>query len=235
MIKLYFKINKPYLLIHSLSCCQKLPFPEWVNLQNKLWKKFPESFNLFCKPDIAFITSNYQNVLKQALLNSNEFLNSGLKSPEFKKLYQETKKYLNFVSREWDKNGNKALKILKEITGLKIPSKKIDVLITHPRLRNGQAFPKQNIITWGHSEDWKNYSIIYLCHEILHIIIPEKYQEDERVELLIMLSTDFELVKKLNKKNRYKESDLPKKIVNIWQRYLSEKRPKSIIELLKTF
>ena len=120
------------------------------------------------------------------------------------------------------------------------------MLITHPKLKNGFAMPRYNTIGWGHSEDWKNYSTVYLCHEIMHLLT----KNTKTMHALIQLMTDNELRIRLNKKGRYftykkitqatkmppyfKELwQLEKKIYPYWKEYLKDKKGRNIIDLEK--
>ena len=61
---------------------------------------------------------------------------------------------------------NSTARHVSEITGLNL-NKEIKVYVTHPSLRNGRYWGN-NKLSWGHAEDWPNYTVVYLWHEILH-------------------------------------------------------------------
>jgi len=236
-----FKINKNYLLIHALK--QNIsPFKEWVDLKNYLWEKNKNSYDFLIGNPEIFLKINNEKDIKQIAQKSILLIDSAIKRKEFKRLYSETQKYKNWIEKEWLKNEDKILNFIQENSGLEIKrNKKIDVFITHPKLLNGKTIIKKNIICWGHSEDWKNYSIIYLTHELMHILTKEKINS-HTMHALIELLIDNELRIFLNKKGKYfKENkqhvgheylfDIEKKILPKWKKYLKDKNQKNLIDL----
>ena len=126
-------------------------------------------------------------------------------------------------SRQWKNNLNKTSKIINDITGLKL-SKKFNVYLTHPSLKNGKYIAK-NSIAWGHHENYKNYTTIYLWHEILH----SYFDLNDLNHAIIQLVTDNELRLKLNGTKYppfegHKDlQNLMSKIVPYWRKYLTTK------------
>lgn len=244
-MNLYFKINKHYLLAHALGQ-PDIPFLAWKKIKDKLWEKFPRAFYLLTfHSEAIFIGSDSLNGLDDANKEAKSFIKGVLKSNEFKRLYKETEKYLVVMKKQWSKNKKEAFNILEDISGLKMSKKqKITVLVTHPKLRNGVNFPLFNTIGWGHSEDWKNYSTAYLCHEIIHLLTFSKSKNHEIMHALIELMTDNELRIRLNKKGRYFKEDnldighphfkkLEKQILPYWKEYLKDRKEKNIFDLEK--
>jgi hypothetical protein len=243
-MKLQFKINKHYLLVHALRQTD-LPFPAWVNLQNRLWKRYPKAFYLLSlHPEVALVGKSPLKELTKTCCEAKKLIQEALKSKEFQRLHRESKDYLSLIKKQWAKNQEKALSILEDLSGLKLPKKNITVLITHPKLRNGFAIPQYNTIGWGHPEDWKNYSTVYLCHEIMHILTSRKAKDYKIMHALIELITDNELRIRLNKKGRYfKEGrfdvshsyllNLEKKILPYWRKYLNNRKKRTIFDLEK--
>ncbi|MFA4890044.1 MAG: hypothetical protein WC587_00195 [Candidatus Paceibacterota bacterium] len=233
-MKLNFKINKYYLLVHSLGQ-RDLPFPEWKNLQNKLWKKYPDSYLLLSRmPELAFIKTNSSKELSRICSGIEKIISIASSSREFTRLLKETKKYLEFVKNQWNKNRDIVLTTIEELSGLKISNKTIEVLITHPKLRNGINFPQFNAIGWGHIEDWENYTTVYLAHELTHILTSNKYKDENIIHALIEMMTDNELRIRLNRNGKYfKEGkfeightflrNLEKQILPYWRQYLKTK------------
>ena len=125
------------------------------------------------------------------------------KSKEFSRLYEETKEYLNFLEREWSGKQKIIITTAEEILGEKLPNIKIDVLVTHPNLYNGTILPESNTICWGHRENWKNYSMVYLMHETLHLILDKKIGRSHLAHAIIELVSDNELRVRLNGKGKY--------------------------------
>ena len=162
------------------------------------------------------------------------------RSQEYKRLIQETKKYTIFVQKQWRRNEKKILSFVESITGIKLPKKTIDIYLTHPKLNNGMTLDDSTIV-WSHSEDWKNYATVYLCHELMHIFT--NHDPSEITHAVIELMTDNELRIHLNGKGIYfKESGkevghrslrkLEKKILPRWKIYL-KKKDKNIFKFLE--
>lgn len=243
-MKLQFKIKDQYLLIHALRQ-NELPFESWEKLQNRIWEKFPRAFYLLSShPEVIFSGKDYSKSFEEVLKELRLLIKESLESKEFKKLKRETEEYLTFVVKQWQKNEKNALSILEDLSGLEMPDIKVTVLITHPKLRNGIAVPTLNFIGWGHSEEWKNYSTVYLCHEIMHFLT----KNTKIMHALIHLMVDNELRVRLNKKGNYfshkklgkdvphyfKEiQDLEKKIYPFWKEYLKDRKGRNIIDLEK--
>ncbi len=242
-MKLNFKVNPYYLVYHSLErAWGNKPFPEWVKLVEKVksyrWFVFKDSEEVFTK-----IINDKQ--LRYAFSKTENVFHKIFKTHAFKRLLQETEYYRNWVEKTWYKNKDKALQILKDITGLKIPSITINVFITHPKLSNGSHIPKEKIILWGHPEEWKNYTIVYLCHELLHIIVYKKYKNDTLMHSLIELAIDNELRIRLNQRGKYfKEKGreighpelraIEKKFLPLWKKYLKKELiSRNILDLEK--
>ena len=254
-MKLEFKINKPALIKDAFS--QKSgSFNLSKELESQLWKKYcndPAYYLL----DPSFIDWGLGEIFiqagevgfKKSFLKTANFLEKiseeVLKSKEFKKLLSETEKYKDSVEKQWQKNEKFVLNYFKNTLGLKIPKDKITVYIFHPKSFNGHANPETKTIRWGHSEDWPNYSTVYLAHEILHIITKET---SEIMHALIQLATDNELRIRLNKKGEYftfkkisniekmpphskKVYELEKKIYPIWKEFLESRKEKNIFKL----
>ena len=230
------------------------PFPTWQKLEEKIWQKYRE------EPAYYFLNPNYINWaieklqtdfsdknIKSVFLKQTTILKKIyqdiFKTKGFKRLYKETEKYLVFVKKQWQKNEKEALKILQEISGLPIPKHKINVYITHPKSHNGKTLDKKTIV-WGHEENWINYSSVYFCHELMHIMTwPAHLQINYNIfHALICLSTNNELRIRLNKQGKYfkvgkfyteypKIIKLEKAILPYWKEYLSGKSGKNILEL----
>lgn len=242
-MKLQFKIDKTYLLVHSLNASQNLPFHAWEHIKDQIWNKSKETYFLIngYSEFILFIIN--QNKMKETYKKINCLTKELFKTKEFKKLYRETNNYLKTLKKQWGGNKKQALKILEELLGLPLPNKTITVLVTHPKLKNGFNIPDLNTICWGHPEEWKNYSTVYLCHEMMHIIIKD-YQNDNIMHALIELMTDNELRIRLNKRGKYFKQGkfevghpylrkLEKKMFPYWIKYLKKENKKTLFDLEK--
>lgn len=240
-----FVINKPYLLVHALKAHQPSPFPEWEKLENRLWKLAPDAYAFMMgRPEFAFLSvANEDKAAKFLRTIAQDFsrlLDRAFRSREFRRLYKETKGYRDFIEKQWQKNREQVFGILEELLGFPVPEMTITVFITHPKLHNGRYFPKHNVICWGHSEDWKNYSTVYLAHELLHLLLYKKLKRDDLTHAIIELIADNELRIRLNKGGKYfvekgKEVGHPhlrsmeKKILPYWRKYLKEEKKDIVV------
>ncbi len=253
-MKFEFKINKYYLVGYAMTSKHE-PFSDWEKLEEKIWNKYkfePAYYFLnfryinwaIEKLQTNFSDENIKDIfLKQAAL-LEKIYKEIFKTKEFKRLYSETEKHLDFVKNQWQKNEKEVLKILQEISGLPIPKHKITVYITHPKSRNAKTIDKDTIVC-GHAQNWKNYLTVYLCHELFHIMTwPGHFQPNFDILHAIMVLVDDELKIRLNKKGKYldlKKEELndrtiklinrAKKIMPYWKKYLDGKSGKNILEL----
>ena len=250
-MKFEFKINKYYLVGYAMTSKHK-PFPAWGKLEERIWQEYKnEPAYYFLNPKYISLTleklqtdfteNNIKSVFIKQIKILEKIYKDIFKTKEFKRLYKETYKYLQFVKKQWQKNEKEALKILQEVSGLPIPKHKINVYITHPKSRNGKTLDKRTIIC-GHIEKWKNHITICLCHELLHIMTwPGHFQPYYNILHSLILLNDNELKIRLNKRGGYfKEKgfntepaeflNLEKKILPYWKKYLEGKLGESIIE-----
>lgn len=233
-MKLEFKINKPALVKDAFSQ-KSTHFNFLEKLKKNLWDRyyneppyhllnplFPEwGLNeIFTQAGEIGFEKSFSKTGKSLEKIYKEIL----KSKEFEKLLKETEKYENFVEKQWEKNKDFVLKYFKKTLGLKIPNYKITVYIFHPKSFNGHANSGDKTIRWGHSEDWKNYSTVYLAHEILHVILGQKGYS-EIMHALIELATDNELRIRLNKEGEY----FKEKGMNVGHEYLQKTEKKILV------
>lgn len=239
-MKLEFLVDKKYTFLHAFNQHQhEEPFKGWSRFTYKIWDKYPQECYFlagFAEWSLLGKTS-----LKNLSRKAEKLLEKWLKTPEVKRLIKETEKYRDWLEKEWDKKGEKALIELEKIIKIPLPKKKISVYVTHPKLKNGMAISKTTIV-WGHKEDWSNYSIVYLCHEILHTML---WGDNlDITHAIIELATDQKLRIRLNKKSKYfkegkievghpKLKKLAKKILPYWKNYLKDRKGKNIFDLEK--
>ncbi len=102
------------------------------------------------------------------------------------------------------------------------------VFLTHPKLRNGLTVDDSTIV-WGHSEDFENYSTVYLAHEFLHIATA--HDPSDVTHAIIELAADNETRIRLNGKGEYFEYPGHRRLVEIeklllpfWRTYLESGR-----------
>lgn len=236
-----------------------LQFGKLKQTEKKLWMKFrnepafyflsPQHINwaldeINTEADIIGFQKTFTKVAKTLGTIHNEIL----KTKEFKKLLFETEKYKIFVETQWGKNEKFVLDFMVNTLGLRIPKYQITVYIFHPQLRVGRGNGQTRSIMWGHTEDWENYSTIYLAHELAHVIIPRNIQNRYQpiMHALIELATDNELRARLSKKIikgngnfEIGHSDLKearRSLINEWKTYLKSPRRlinKNIIALAR--
>ncbi len=241
-MELQFKINPDYIFLHAINQSQpNVPFKKWEDFTNRIWEGSKGIFYfLGGYAEYQLYLGKEKNIEKTAKKVEIIF-NQLRKSKEFQRLVTETEKYKLFIEEQWQENKENVLKLIEELSGLKSPDKTIRVYLTHPKLKNGRAVDNQTI-AWGHSEDWKNYSTVYLAHELMHIVTFKKTKNFKVMHALIELMTDNELRIRLNKKGRYfKEGkfnvghpylrNLEKRILPYWKEYLKNKKEKNLFDL----
>lgn len=252
-MKLKFKINK-FSLIRSVFSLNNYyikrgkpsPFSSWRNLENKLYKKFSNepAYYIFINPihldwSLDEITqqieeNKFQKTFSNIAKNTQKIYKEINKSKEFEKLLKETKKYKNFVENQWKKNEKFVFDYIKNTLGLKIPNYTITVYIFHQNLFRGKTNFSTKSILWGHPEDWKNYSTIYIFHELLHMLIPQNIQikHNPMIHALIEIIADNDFKMRINKKikknDKYKIGhpnlkNLRKSLIDKWEIYLKKR------------
>ncbi len=191
-MKLNFKIDKKYLIAYTLS--------------------------FLIEEDNAFSSKKYYKDIMA--FRNRALIRNFDRSKEFKKILNQTEKYLEFCKKQWRKNYDMTSEIIKELTGLKL-NKNFTVYITHPSQRNGR-YLGNNQITWGNSEKWPNYTTVYLWHEILH----SYFLNSDLVESIIELIADNEIRCRLNGckyppfEGRKRLIATKKKLLPHWKKYL---------------
>src|SRR3990167_11058506 len=223
MINFKFEINKKYLFLHAFRHKLKVS-PKWVQLHNKIWTIDKDVYNfLIGRPEIMISNRS----LKQLSAKSDKIISNILRANEFKKVYQKTKLYKKWISEQWNRNKINVNSILKKILKIDIPKIKFIVFLTHPRLTNGHYMGNYRIC-WGHPENWKNYSIVYLAHEALHEILKD---HTKLMHAIIELISDNQLRIELNKNGKYFDIDGHKDLKKIekilypyWIKYLNDKK-----------
>jgi len=260
-MKIKFIVDKNQLLFHTMERFRTrkvAPFPEWEKLEDKIRKKYQNSPSYyFIAPSHAswaieelwrqsfftpiLLKKSFTNAIQEMIKIQTEIK----QSKEFEKLYRETQKYLILTKKRWKKMEKVIFPFIENISGISLPSKTIKIFINHPNVNTGLSFSDKNIIYWGHSEDWENYTAVYICHEIMHILTKNEEKNKDIMHALIELMTDNELRIKLNRKGEYfKENnfeighyelrELSIKILPYWKKYLKEKTHKNIFELEKS-
>lgn len=237
-MKLQFIINPDYIFLHAINQSQSnVPFKEWKDFTNGIWDKSKEIFYFFGGYAEYRLYLNEEKDIEKTAKKAELTFNRLRKSKEFRKLIAETEKYQQFIEKQWRQNEKRVFKVIEELSGLKLPNRIIKVYLTHPKLKNGMVVDDQTVV-WGHPEEWKNYSTVYLCHEIMHILT--NHDDSDEAHAVIELMVDNELRIQLNKQGKYFEysghhklKKLERQLLSDWKKYLKDKN-KNILEFIKS-
>lgn len=232
-MQLAFEINKTLLASSALfrKGSKNLNTTEWINLKNQLWEKYQEPYNFFLhKPDFRHIASqdDYPQNLQKIAKNTPKLLKKVIESPEFDDLLATTENYKAWLEKEWNQKKEKTLKEMEDILKIQLPNKTFKVFVIAPIIGGGSYLGNYKIF-WGHEEDWPNYNIVYLMHEVLHAFIHKGKYAHEVIEL----ATDNELRIRLNGKGEYfmegnkkvghpKQLKKEKELLPKWEEYLKD-------------
>jgi len=248
-MKIEFKINRYALASEIITAQGKNPniFPFFKNTYKKIWNSY------FDDPEFFFIQTNHapwgiqminlranKTGFVKSFTHSAQFIEQIyqeiFKTIAFKKIERETKAYLQKIESQWRKKEPLIETYIKD--SLRIPEIKepITVYIFHPKLSEGRAYYKDRVILWGHKELWENYSIVYITHEILHILLGGICKDKIITHALIELATDNELRVRLNPQDTYfvkngiyqgheYQRKLVKKIYPSWKNFLKNRIP----------
>lgn len=250
MIKLRFKIDKYHLAYNlCLRYFKDKKQSKWQELKNELHSKYGDySGFLFFEPKYIGYNLNLIDFNRKqgiGLVRDMDIVlgifNDIFISTQFKKSLAETEKYKKKVSNEWQKNGEKALRLLKDISRIEMKNNNVDVFILHPSLDSG-SYTGLNTIEWGSPDHFKNYQTIGLSHELLHLFTEK--QADWMMHGIIYLAADEELRIRLNKSKKYfregsvktyhkKLIGISRKLLPHWKEYLKDGNKENIIDFWK--
>lgn len=235
-----FEINKGLLIYAALLGNKSRSFHS-PKLKNILYEKYINAYQLLWDPRKIFVNPDYGNAISTA---SSDLINMFLefeKDTAFENLLFQTEKYKAWLENQWRQNRSAVNKHLKDILKIDIPADTAIVNVIEPTIGGGTYLGNKTIY-WGHSEDWQNYSIVYLVHEYLHTFIPNGSVEHSIIEL----ATDNELRLRLNGKGEYFEQngkdighenlkDFENNILLRWKEYLRDKEMNifEFIEVIK--
>ena len=175
-MELTFIVDKSYLAFLILTT-KGLKLDTY--LKNKLWEKYKSSYK--------FLQSQAP-LMSDTLSNLQKLLDECIESDNFKTNYKESLEYLDKIKSQWEKNRSKTISILEKILKVKLPKIIYTIYITHPKFHKGKYLGDYKI-SYTHDEEWPNYNIVYLVHEILHGILPSGNLSHAVIELI----TDNEL------------------------------------------
>lgn len=252
-MKINFKIDKASLAtkVFSVRAQNSQRFTYWGRTEKSLWKRYNDNPALYLvypkhidwalsviKAENKSLSKSLQIMGKNAEIIYKEIF----KSAAFRKTLKETEQYLKKIELQWRQHEKFVFNYIKKTLGITLPQKTVTVIVFHPEMSEGRASPRNNLIFWGHREDWENYSTIYIAHELLHILTHRKLLRHDLMHTLIELAADQELRIQLNKKGAYfKEGKdyvghkhlrkLAKAIIPYWNEYV--KNPTSIFDLEK--
>lgn len=237
-MNLTFSINKPLLLVSAIfkktSNVENL-----TSLKNRLWEEHKIGYQFLKDPDIfgIFASTDFTKDLTVATTDAVALVANGVNSEEFKAVITETEEYKNWLEKEWNQNKEKVEQELKSILKIDLPNESFEAVVVHPKIGLGRSLGK-NRLAWGHSEDWPNYSLIYLAHEMLHSVLGSS----PLAHAVIELATDNELRIRLNGSGEYLYIDekpighdflleLEKYLLSSWREFL--KSSENVTEYLK--
>ncbi|MFZ5424916.1 MAG: hypothetical protein ACOZAO_03890 [Patescibacteria group bacterium] len=209
----------------------------WVDLQNELWDKYRLGYKLLQGKMLGFFVSSKEDSLSKATAEVDALFKEGLTSHVFSTILKNTQEYKQWLENEWKHNKTKVLTELEDILKIPLPNQEHEVFVISRKSNAGRNIGGNKIL-FGHSEDWKNYSIAYLVHEALYSV----FGKSDLEHALIELATDNELRIRLNDGEKYFKvgelevghkylRELEKEILPEWRKHLEGKN--SVNELIK--
>lgn len=187
MIKLNFVVDDNLLIIHTLKEVYHCNF-SWNNNKDDLLN-FSNYAVEYDNQVTEFLASNdymwdYSDAKMSYIANNLlTFLDHMKKSKEFETIKFQTVQYKELTQDRWEKSYNNSYEFMLKMSWIELEGE-FTVMITHPDLKNWVNIWKDNIIQWWHSEDWENYSVVYLWHEIMHNYLSNDDWEHSVIELL---------------------------------------------------
>lgn len=229
-----FQVDRDYLTLYTLWKGKNLKNPEFlkdlVNYQNRVWDLYNDDYQYL---------KTFRDINPE-IINSPEnkrlkiFSEKAQMVEGFEKIFNQTEEFKNYVQKRWEKNFDRSLGIMEDITGLNF-DKKLTILITAPGMPNGTHRKNMNLILWGGKrDDFPNYDTIYIWHETLHFYLGR----EDKSHVLITLATDNELRFRLNETNVDYSighewlNNYQKEILPLWKDFMG-KSPRNILELEK--
>jgi len=226
MFLVSFKIDSNLLLSRIASARNQKG--NILRFQNFAWKKSPFLYRLL---SADFLPQQLSPKNVSSLPRLSAYISDLKKNKKFQAVLAETEVYRRRCIVQWSKNFKKTFGYFSSL-GIK-PRGRFTIYVMHPELRIGRNFDN-NLITFGHEEEWPNYITVYIWHEILHSYFGSSVEEHSIIELL----TDNELRIRLNGgkyppfKGHFWLQSTKKKIFPLWKKYL--KKPNLKILLKKT-
>ena len=231
-----FSVDKKLLFFMCLTKGNKTE--GWVDLQNELWDRYRLGYQLLQGKMLGFYIPSDEDTFAKATADVEALFKEGLTSPVFSTILKDTQEYKLWIENEWKHNKAKVLTELGDILKMSLPNWEYQLFVIS-RKSNAGRYLGDNKILFGHSEDWKNYSIVYLAHEALHSV----FGKSDLEHALIELATDNELRIRLNGGGDYFRvgnlevghkylRTLEKEILPDWRKHLNGNA--SVNELIQT-
>lgn len=221
-MKINFRVNPVHIIFNSLTC-EKIKYSnELEDFRNYLKTKYKKEYDFISEERVRnyFIhIFSKEDLIKSKMSNTIKIYDEIMKNPIFKSIVDDAIKYCNQLERFFNSSSDFLFKFMKDITNIELPNEEIDIYVINPNFYTGFASSKyfnihnKNVISWGHhlSNEIPNYDLVYLFHEILHIVFNNKFlkieeqlsqkelfYETETFHSLIELMADNELRVKLN-------------------------------------
>ncbi|MBD3366438.1 hypothetical protein GF360_03835 [candidate division WWE3 bacterium] len=234
-----FEVEETILIAEALFGKNAYALEDWESLKNALWKDYKIAYEFFLYREVVLFFAN-DSALEQLrkVPNQTEALFDKVrKSKEYEKLLEKTEKYKAWLEKEWEDKKDIVLKELEDILRVDLPVETFKVAVLAPELGNGINIGDK--ILWGHTEDWENYSLVYLVHEALHSLFGKSELEHALIELI----ADNELRIRLNGGDVYHSVagdleghasllEIKKELLDSWNVYL-ESQNQNIYEYLR--
>ncbi len=219
----YTKFDKKEIAIKVLNDMIPNNNKEMTEVKNYLWDKYRLGYKKILNLD----TDDALVYLKD--LDCKSLIEEFIKTEEYKKLFKETKAYMQLIKKSWNENKNRINLFLRKLLKIDFSITPI-VYISHPNTYKGCSFA-DNKIAWGHfrGEEDLNYNFIYLVHEGLHCLLPysETATPDEAsiLHAIIELIADYELYSFLKGESTFEEGhkelmEYKKRIYPYWLNYV---------------
>jgi hypothetical protein len=223
-----FVISRQSLFVTALLQTPKID--KWIDLQNELWDKYRLGYQLLQGNVInIFESEDSKDLLEQAAKEVQLLIEDGMKTPQFVILLKNAEEYKLWLQNEWETNKKRVVKDLTDILRIELPKDVFTVVVMGNLMHIGRHIGNKKIL-WGHKEDWPNYSIVYLTHELLHSI----FKNTDIEHSIIELCADNELRIRLNGEGAYficdnekighsYLQDIEKQMLTDWKIYLKDK------------
>lgn len=237
-MQLQFKVNEDLLIACALFSKRGQKLEGWDKIKDALWESYKEAYEffLYAKPEKFFAQVDYDDKLKKITDQVPQLFSACRDSDEYKQLLKETIEYRTWLENEWQTHKAVVTNELQDILRIELPQKTYTVQVVSPKVGGGSYLGNQNIF-WGHTEDWPNYNVVYLMHEVLHDVIGM----GKKQHLVIELVTDNELRKRLNNDDYFENgnvlgheahTDDLKSMLHTWKTYLKN-TDRTILDFIK--